>query len=131
MRVFLEHEDDIMSGTFKGTLVDNMSPHFKAAFRKCVDLACKQIYKDRKVLDVELAGYKIIYELLDLYTEAILAPEKAYSKLLLDGVPSQYQVHHPTVTTRLQGVLDYITGMTDVYALDLYRKINGQSLPSI
>ena len=131
VRVFLEHEDDIMSGTFKGTLVDNMSPHFKAAFRNCVDLACKQIYKDRKVLDVELAGYKIIYELLDLYTEAILAPEKAYSKLLLDGVPSQYQVHHPTVTTRLQGVLDYITGMTDVYALDLYRKINGQSLPSI
>ena len=131
VRVFLKHEDDIMSGTFKGTLVDNMSPHFKAAFRKCVDLACKQIYKDRKVLDVELAGYKIIYELLDLYTEAILAPEKAYSKLLLDGVPSQYQVHHPTVTTRLQGVLDYITGMTDVYALDLYRKINGQSLPSI
>jgi dGTPase len=69
--------------------------------------------------------------LLDLYTEAILSLDNTYSKLLLDGVPSQYQVRSPKVTERLQGILDYITGMTDVYALDLYRKINGQLLPSI
>ncbi len=131
VRVFLDHEEEIMTGTFKGTLIGNMSKRFKEAFSRCVDLACKQIYKDRKVLDVELAGYKIIYELLDLYTEAILAPEKAYSQLLIDGVPSQYQVHAATVTERLQGVLDYITGMTDVYALNLYRKINGHDLPSV
>jgi len=131
VKVFLDHEEEIMNGTFKGSLVDNMSPLFREAFAKCVQIACSQIYKDRKVLDVELAGYKIIYELLDLYTEAILSQDNAYSKLLLDGVPSQYQVHASTVTERLQGVLDYITGMTDVYALDLYRKINGQLLPSI
>ena len=27
--------------------------------------------------------------------------------------------------------LDYISGMTDVFALDLYRKINGNSLPAV
>ena len=32
---------------------------------------------------------------------------------------------------RIQAVIDYISGMTDVYALDLYRKINGMSLPAL
>ena len=131
VKVFLDHEEEIMNGTFESSLVKNMSPHMRKAFDQCVSIACKQIYKDKKVLDVELAGYKIIYELLDLYTEAILSLDNTYSKLLLDGVPSQYQVRSPKVTERLQGILDYITGMTDVYALDLYRKINGQLLPSI
>ena len=30
----------------------------------------------------------------------------------------------------LQAVLDHISAMTDVYALDLYRKLNGMSLPA-
>ena len=28
-------------------------------------------------------------------------------------------------------VLDYISGMTDVYAMDMYRKINGMSIPTL
>ena len=32
---------------------------------------------------------------------------------------------------KIQCVLDYISGMTDVYALDLYRKITGMSLPAV
>ena len=80
---------------------------------------------------MELAGYKIIDTLLELFTDAIVRPDKAYSKRLIDRVSSQYQINAPTLTGRLIGVLDYITGMTDVYALDLYRKINGMSLPNI
>ena len=83
------------------------------------------------MLDVELAGYKIIYELLDLFMTAVLNPDKSYSQLLINRVPGQYEVRHSAVTERIRGVLDYISGMTDVYALDLYRKINGQSLPMI
>ena len=32
---------------------------------------------------------------------------------------------------RIQAVLDYVSGMTDVFALDLYRKLNGNSLPAV
>ena len=32
---------------------------------------------------------------------------------------------------KLQAVIDHISGMTDVYALDLYRKLNGMSLPNV
>ena len=64
-------------------------------------------------------------------TDAVMAPEKAYSSLLLAQVPAQYEVRAERKGDRLMAVLDYLSGMTDVYALDLYRKINGHSLPSV
>ena len=111
--------------------MDHVSPRCKAAYRACAQLAKERIYKAREVLDVELAGYRIIYTLLDLMTDAALHPDKAYSRQLIDRVPNQYQLRHPALHGRLMGALDYITGMTDVYALDLYRKINGLSLPIV
>ena len=131
VRVFMDHEEEILSGTFQGSLIEHMESPLREAFNKCVSTAKQYIYKDRQVLDVELAGYKIIYELLDLFMTAVLNPDKSYSQLLINRVPGQYEVRHSAVTERIRGVLDYISGMTDVYALDLYRKINGQSLPMI
>ncbi len=37
----------------------------------------------------------------------------------------------PTLYGKIQAVLDHISAMTDVYALDLYRKLNGMSLPAV
>ena len=63
--------------------------------------------------------------------DAVTSPEKTYSKLLIDRVSSQYNINSPVLYERIQAVLDYISGMTDVFALDLYRKINGNSLPAV
>ena len=81
--------------------------------------------------DIDIAGYHIIYTLLELMIDAVMAPEKAYSQLLLGQVSAQYQMQAPTLGERIRAVIDYLSGMTDVYALDLYRKINGHSLPAI
>ena len=45
--------------------------------------------------------------------------------------PEQYNVKAVGTYGKIQCVLDYISGMTDVYALDLYRKITGMSLPAV
>lgn len=58
-------------------------------------------------------------------------PTHAYSQLLLDRVSSQYEIDVPDTYGRIMAILDFVTGMTDVFALDLYRKINGESLPMI
>lgn len=131
VKVFTDHERDILNGTFQGSLISHIPDAHRQAFQHCADFARKNIYKAREVLDVELAGHKIINTLLSLFTEAVLHPDKTYSQLLINRVSSQYQIHAPTLHERLAGVLDYITGMTDVYALDLYRKINGMSLPNV
>ena len=69
--------------------------------------------------------------LIDLMTDAVLSPEKAYSQLLINRVSSQYNMRASALFDRIQAVLDYVSGMTDVFALDLYRKLNGNSLPAV
>lgn len=131
VRIFVDHEDEILAGEFKGSLIDHLPEPLLSAYRHCESVAVSKIYHSKEVTDIDLAGYHIIYTLLDLMTEAVLAPEKAYSELLLGQVSAQYQVCADSLYERIMAVVDYITGMTDVYALDLYRKINGHSLPSV
>ena len=129
--IFMTHETEILAGTFQGSLISHLPEHLKTAYTTCEQVAKSRIYSSKEVTDIDLAGYHIIYTLLELMTDAILEPQKAYSQLLLGQVSSQYQLHAPRLADRIMAVLDYISGMTDVYALDLYRKINGHSLPSI
>ena len=130
-RVFLENEAGILDGTYRTPLIDSIADHPRQAYRACSEMAAKKIYRAKEVLDIELAGYHIFSHLIDSLTEAVMNQEHAYSKLLLRRIPEQYDTHAPTTYGKIQCVLDYISGMTDVYALDLYRKITGMSLPAV
>lgn len=129
--VFINNEEEILAGTFKGALIDNISITLYDAYKSCSKFAYDNIYFSKDVLDIELAGYRIIGFLLEIFTNAILKPEHAYSKLLLERMPKQYKPQSNDLYTRLQSIVDFVSGMTDVYALDLYRKITGMGLPSI
>lgn len=131
VKIFVDNEEDILNGTFQGSLIDHLPDLLRKAYRTCEQVAVNKIYRCKEVTNVDLAGYHIIYTLLELITDAVMAPEKAYSSLLLAQVPTQYEVRAPRIGDRLMATLDYLSGMTDVYALDLYRKINGHSLPSV
>ena len=130
-QVFLDNEEQILEGEFEGALIKHICPRAQAAYRHCEEISIKKIYRSRDVLDIELAGFHVISTLLDLMINAVTSPEKAYSRLLIDRVSDQYHVHAPELYERIQAVIDYISGMTDVYALDLYRKIKGNSLPAV
>lgn len=130
-RVFLDHEDEILEGSFEGTLIKHISECPATAYKHCADISIKKIYRSKDVLDIELAGFRVISTLLELMIDAVTSPEKAYSELLINRVSSQYNIKAPVLYERIQAVLDYISGMTDVFALDLYRKINGNSLPAV
>ena len=130
-RVFMENEESILAGTFEGALIKHIAPLQKEAYQTCSRTAVERIYRSRDVLDIELAGFHVISTLLELMVDAVCSPEKAYSQLLINRVSSQYDINSDTLYGKLQAVLDYISGMTDVYALDLYRKIKGNSLPAL
>jgi len=128
---FVENEEAILSGTFEKSLINHIPEQLRNAYATCAKIAVPKIYKSQEVLDIELAGYRIISELLENLIEATSNPTKAYSKQILNRIPTQYDTHSILVYKRIQAILDYISGMTDVYALDLYRKINGMSLPTL
>lgn len=128
---FLDNEERILNGNFDGSLIMQMSDRAVFAYKQCTRISVEKIYRSRDVLDIELAGFRIISTLLELMIEAVCSPEKAYSQLLINRVSGQYNIKAPALYNRIQAVLDYVSGMTDVFALDLYRKINGNSLPEI
>lgn len=135
-KVFINYEEEILNGTFKGSLMDNLPDNLLKAYKRSADFAVKRIYNAQMVVDIELAGFRIITELLDVLMTSVFEPGKTYSKQLLRRIPEQYNLSSSTLTglsdyERIQGILDYVSGMTDVYALDLYRKINGMSLPAL
>jgi len=131
VRVFCDHEEQLLAGTFEGSLVDHIAEPLCQAYADCSQLSVSRIYKSRPVLDVELSGYKIMETLMGHFVEAAHYPERFYSKQLISRVSSQYDIDSPDLETRLMAVIDYISGMTDVYALDVYQKICGISLPIV
>ena len=130
-RVFTENEKKILAGEFEGALIKHICSPLKEAYENCSAIALQRIYRSSDVLDIELAGFRVISTLIDLMINELRSPEKAYSQLLINRVSGQYNVNAPTLYGKIQAVLDYISGMTDVYALDLYRKIKGNSLPAV
>ena len=128
---FMANEQAILNGTFQGSLIDHIAERQRDAYRRCTEMSAKKIYKSKPVLDVELSGYKIMATLMETFIEAAVHPERFYSQQLNRRVSSQYDIDSPDLETRILAVIDYISGMTDVYALDIYQKINGISLPIV
>lgn len=128
---FLAHEEEILAGTFEGSLIDHISERQKKAYKECEKISFSKIYQSKPVLDIELSGYQIMATLMEVFIEAAVSPSRFYSKQLLRRVSSQYDIENENLEERIMAVLDYISGMTDIYALDIYQKINGISLPIV
>ncbi len=131
VKAFVSHEAAILNGRFEGSLIEHISPVPCEAYRRLCQVSATQIYQSKPVLDVELSGYQIIQTLMEQFIDAAVHPERFYSRQLIGRVSSQYDIDSEDIETRLMAVIDYISGMTDVYALDIYQKINGISLPVI
>lgn len=128
---FIEHEEDILAGRFEGSLLNHIRELERLGYARCNTLSWNKIYRSAEVVDIEIAGNRIITFLLEHLVDAVTNPQLNYSRLLLSKVPEQYDVDAPTLYGKLQAVVDHVSAMTDVYALDLYRKLNGTSLPAV
>ena len=131
VKTFIDNQEQILAGTFEGSLIKHIAEPQRTAYKACADLSKKQIYRSKPVLDVELSGYKIMATLMEQMIDAVTNPNRFYSRQLINRVSSQYDIDSDDLETRIMAVIDYISGMTDVYALDIYQKINGISLPIV
>ena len=128
---FVENEERILRGEYVGNLTSLMSDRLRDAYAACSRTAWNRIYSAPEVIDIELGGNRIITYLMNALMDAVIHPERNYSQLLLSMIPNQYDIHADSLYERIQSVLDHVSGMTDVYALNLYRKLNGHSLPAV
>ena len=129
--VFEAKQEEIFEGTFQKSLISQIQGFSKVAMREIQLLSIEKIYKHRSVIEIEISGHQIIGTLLETFIEAILSPDEGFSKRMLSLMPQQYRGNHQTTYERVQSVIDFVSGMTDLYALDLFQKIKGLNLPSI
>jgi dGTPase len=129
--VFIKHYDEIMNGRYSLSLIDSLEGTSAAAMNDCSIISVQRIYNHPSVVEVELAGYRILGALLDEFMDAVLNPQSHYGKKMLALLPEQFACPPESSTyTRIQSVLDFVSGMTDLYALEMYRKIHGIQVSS-
>ncbi len=137
--VFLENETAILDGEFDEELLEQ-SP-VAVPLQAVLKLAKETIYTARPALEIETAGFEVLGALLGLFTDAVEAAAgvegtrfTTRERMLMKLLPTQFLGHHgepdPDPYVRLLQVADFVAGMTDSYAVDMFRKLKGFDLPT-
>jgi dGTPase len=69
--VFLDNRQQILEGTFNDTLIDNIEKR-TGALAEVMRISNEKIYNHDTVLEIEIAGYNVMSELLHLFVPALL-----------------------------------------------------------
>ncbi|MDR4460578.1 MAG: deoxyguanosinetriphosphate triphosphohydrolase [Nitrospirales bacterium] len=136
--LFIKEEGRILRGELNDSLIKYIQ---SAANLKIISNISKdKIFKAREVLDIEIPGFRVFAGLLKAFLLAVNNVEeyredaKTKSKLILALVPEQFLGEKNTPDRepylRTLKITDYISGMTDSFAVSLYKKIMGISLPT-
>jgi dGTPase len=136
--VFLAKEEQILRGEFDDTLIDHIpaGKELDTIKRRSVDT----IYSTTRGVEIEAAGFSVLGGLLDDFVAAVSdvagkGPKQASprSRKLLRLIPEQSvgpgRAPDADPYQRLLRMTDFVSGMTDSYAVSLFKKIRGISLP--
>ena len=127
--LFMNNTEDIISGTYNNGLIDELTLNNKI-LQEIEKVSVEEIYNHGSVVELEITGYKIMSDLLSLFIPAILKskPEHKDEKVLR-LLPKQFYTPKRENYYKVLSVLDYLAGMTDPYAIELYRKLFGIEIP--
>ncbi len=126
--IFLKNEESIITGNYNKSLIDDI-PELSDSFKYIYDISKRKIYNAKNVVQLEIAGFKIISGLVEDFVTAAIAPKKSRDKeqeKVLELLPVQFLFDESSSCyVKVMHVIDFISGMTDVFALKLYRKLRG------
>jgi dGTPase len=132
-QVFMDKEQELLEGKVQKALIDYLPERELALIKKIDEFSVAHIYNHRSVVEIEIAGYNVIGELLKEFFAAVITPKSPKSAKLLQLVSKQFPItgKPEQLYYDIQSVVDFISGMTDLYAVDLYRKITGINFTQI
>jgi len=130
-KIFWAKYDDIMNCRYYSNLIDDIEGSYKKALEEVKKVAVSKIYNARSVIEIQIAGHRILGELLSEFVQAVMKNDSLYTSQLLQLLPVQLVCNTNNPFDQIMSVVDFISGMTDIYALELYRKIKGISFSVI
>ena len=134
---FLDHENELLNGSFDKALTDCIpsTPYLETISK----VSFEKIYKAKKVIDTEIVGFQVIPGILEEIVPAVLGhsnPDIAVSgkqKLIIHQLPTEITLRLErgplTLYEKLLICTDFISGLTDSSALNIYRNLKGIELP--
>lgn len=129
--LFYKERETILQGDFNNSLIDRIPEPYLSAMKEIARISVQKIYNYSSVVQIEVAGYKVMGGLLEEFVPAYLNNNSHYTRKLVDLIPKQFITTKTDPYSKIQTVLDFVSGMTDLYAVELFRKIKGISFPSI
>lgn len=131
--IFISREQELLDGTLESDLLKCLPEREQKLIDAINAYSVKDIYNYRSVVEIEIAGYNVIGGLLKEFVQAVLYPKASKSGKILKLVSKQFPIDKDgsSIYKNVQSVVDFISGMTDLYAIDLYRKITGITIPEI
>ena len=125
--IFLANETAILKGTFSTSLLDKCA--YEAQINDILKISISKIYKSQEVVEKEVAGYKIIADLLDIFVTALnnhhLGSPTNYDSLLLNLLPKEFRITSASTYERIMAICTYVSRMSDSYAIRIHKKIQG------
>jgi dGTPase len=125
--MFLKYEDEILKGTFTHGLLDKCA--YEAQMNDIIKISVEKIYRSSDVIEKEVAGYKIIADLLDVFVTALnnkyTGTQSNFDRLVINLLPEEYQTTREGLYERILQVCSYIASLSDGYAIRLHKKISG------
>ena len=134
VKAFEDNYDGLMDGSFDEELAAKIELSKK--FKAFKDLAKIKVYSARPVVEIEACGFEVIGGLLEAFAGAIHAKatgsktDKVRTRTLLSLMPKpEIDIERLSTYERTLLATDFVSGMTDTFAVDLYQRIRGISLP--
>lgn len=128
--IFLANEDEIFAGNFERSLLDKCK--YEAQINDIIKLSISKIYQSKEVVEKEVAGYRIIGDMLDIFITALNndynGTASNYDSLILKMLPEEYKSNIATVYERIMSICSYISGMSDGFAIRIHKKLTGNSI---
>lgn len=127
VEVFCNNEESILKGEFNKELLNKCQ--YQTPINNIIKICVKKIYQSKEVIEKEIAGYKIITDLLDVFVTALNNKyekrESNYDLLILKILPPEFKEEKKLLYDRIMQICTYIAGLSDGYAMRLHKKING------
>ncbi len=125
--VFLTYEKAIAAGDFHSSLLDKTDAKTRSILSEILSHSVDKIYRSSTVLLIEAAGYQVLPDLLDKFIKGIFEPSgyRRYYNL----IPQEYRRKDAGAYEKLMDITMYVSSMTDRYAVELYKNLNGIELP--
>lgn len=130
VRIFMENEDKILDGIFDAALLDRSQ--YKAQIADIIDLSVERIYRSEEVIEKEIAGYRILADILEVFTDALIRDKQGkasnYDRLMIGLLPPIFRNSSGSVYEILLNTSCYVASLSDGAAVHIHNKITGKTL---